>query len=263
MNAEPHGATLLVVLVAGLVALAGCASASSADPLRVASGTIVVDTGLGERLADAFTEDGGPPLAVQAVGSGEAFALGRLGEVDALWVHEPTGVEELLASGVAVDAVPFARIRYVVAGPPDDPAGVGGSGTFAEAFRRIARSGVPFVSRGDRSGTHQRELAAWDAAGVRADDYAETGQGQAETLRIADERGAYLLTDVSTLLLLGDAVGLDALASDPDPWTAYQAVALEGPRLPGARRLLRFLSSGDARTIVDGFGGGVRPVGSS
>lgn len=250
-------ACVALLLALGMVA---CGGVASEGPLRAAGGTIVVDTGLADALAEAYVDAGGPPLEVRAVGSGEAVALGVAGEVDLLLVHIPERVDELLASGDAVEAEPFARIRYVVAGPPDDPAGVAGAGSFAEAFRRIAREDAPFVSRGDRSGTHLRELAVWDASGERTGDYVETGQGQAETIRIADERGAYLLTDVATLLMLEGAVGLDTLASDPEPWTIYEAVALPGPRLDDVRRLLRFVGGEEARELVACFGGGVRPV---
>lgn len=237
-----------------------CGGASGQEPLRAATGTIVVDTGLADALAEGFREEGGSPLEARAVGSGEAVALGLAGEIDLLLVHIPDRVDELLRSGEAVAAEPVARIRYVVAGPPDDPAGAAGAGSFVEAFRRIAREGATFVSRGDRSGTHRRELAVWEALEGRTDDYVETGQGQAESLRIADERGAYLLTDVATLLMLEGAVGLDALASDPDPWTVYEAVALPGPRLGDVRRFLRFVRSGASRELVGSFGGGVRPA---
>lgn len=237
-----------------------CGGASGQEPLRAATGTIVVDTGLADAIAEGFMEEGGSPLEARAVGSGEAVALGLAGEVDLLLVHIPERVDELLRSGEAVAAEPVARVRYVVAGPPDDPAGVAGAGSFVEAFRRVARDDAAFVSRGDRSGTHRRELAVWEAAGERTDDYVETGQGQAETIRVADERGAYLLCDVATLLMLGDAVGLDALASDPDPWTVYEAVALPGPRLDDVRRLLDFVESDAARRLVGSFGGGIRPV---
>lgn len=252
---------MLACLVLVLALSAGaCGGASGEEPLRAATGTIVVDTGLADALAEGFMEEGGPPLEARAVGSGEAVTLGLAGEVDLLLVHIPERVDELLRSGEAAAAEPVARVRYVVAGPPDDPAGVAGAGSFVEAFRRIAREGAGFVSRGDRSGTHHRELAVWEAAGERTGDYVETGQGQAETLRIADERGAYLLTDVATLLMLEGSVGVDALGSDPDPWTVYEAVALPGPRLDDVRRLLHFVRSDAARRLVGSFGGGVRPV---
>lgn len=248
----------LRALVVVLVLAAGCARERETT-LRVASGTIVVDTGLADALARRFLASGGDRLAIRAVGSGEAFTLARQGEVDLLLVHEPEGLRALEQEGRVARSSVFALTDFVVVGPPDDPAHVAGSASYAEAFRRIAAAGAPFVSRGDRSGTNIQELRHWDAAGVAHDGgwYATTGLGQAETLRAADERGAYALTDAATLCVAGRALHLRVLAADdPDRATVYKAVALRGPSAAASQRFVDFAASATGRRTVRSFGAG-------
>lgn len=221
--------------------------AGATSALQVASGTILVDTG----LAAALAERAGEPLAVRATGSGEAEALARRGEVDAVFVHEPEVVRALAAAG-AVAKAPFVSTSYVLVGPPDDPAGVRATTGLRAAFARLASGGAPFVSRGDGSGTHREERRLWDEAAVaRPADAVETGQGQADTLRIAAERRAYALADAATVHLLRDRLDLEVLAADDPPRvTTYEAVAMRGPNEVRARRLVSFLSSPSTQAFI-------------
>lgn len=244
--------------VAIALALVAASCGGPAATVQGASGTIIVDTGLADVLAESWRASGGHRLAVRAVGSGEAFALARRGEIDLLLVHEPEGLATLEAEGKVTRQRPFARARWVVVGPPGDPAGIAGSSTIADAFVRIARAGHAFVSRGDRSGTHTRELHAWRDAGVRTDAawYATTGLGQAETLRAADERQAYALADEATFRVLGKSLHLRSWSYELDahPSTTYVAAAVRGPNAARAAAFIEFLSRPRTSDLIATYG---------
>lgn len=226
--------------------------------LVAASGTILVDTGLADALARRWLDAGGDRIAVRAVGSGEAFRLARQDEVDLLFVHEPKGLRALMEEGRVAARRTFLADPWVMVGPPGDPAGVAGAASFADAMTRVARARAPFVSRGDASGTHVRELDAWRAAGVDpagASWYATTGQGQADTLHAADEQEAYALTDAATYRVLAGGLRLrNWTIPDPDATTRYVAVALRGPRQRAAQRFVAFLGRPDVVRFIERYG---------
>ncbi|WP_420449214.1 substrate-binding domain-containing protein [Candidatus Palauibacter sp.] len=176
--------------------------------------TSTYDSGLLEHLIARFNEDH-PELRVRTViaGSGEALELGRSGDVDLLLVHAPGAEARFVAAGHAPRRSPVLFNGYVIAGPPADPARIRGSASPSAAFETLARGEHGFVSRGDSSGTHYREIAFWREADVFADGawYIESGQGQATTLHVASERRAYVLTDAATLAMLSAVLDLDAL----------------------------------------------------
>lgn len=258
VDTETHHRGILARLAWVLASLALVSSCGPApEALDVASGTILVDTGFADAFARELKQGADVLLAIRATGSGEAFALARRGEVDLLFVHEPAGLRELARSGRVAASEAFLRARWVIAGPPRDPAGVEGARSFAEAFSRIARTGSPFVSRGDGSGTHARELATWEDAGVEPDSqwYGRTGRGQAETLSVAAERGAYALTDEATVRTTRTLARLGVWTiADPEAWTTYEAVALRGPASDAAERVVQFTTSPRIRELVSGFG---------
>ena len=201
-----------------LFALSGgvCAGAcgTDADTFVLGATTSTYDSGLLEHLIARFNEDH-PGLGVRTViaGSGEALQLGRTGDVDLLLVHAPEAETRFIEEGHAPRRSPVLYNGYVIAGPPSDPARIRGSASPSEAFAILARGEHGFVSRGDSSGTHYREIALWREAGVSAGGawYIESGQGQATTLHVASERGAYVLTDGATLAMLSGVLDLDAL----------------------------------------------------
>src|SRR5690606_33848889 len=151
-------------------------------------------------LVPAFTQDTGIELHVIATGSGQAFNLARRGDVALLMTHEPVGERALIDEGIITHYRKVMFNHFVIAGPADDPADVRRAASAADAMRRIAESGTPFISRGDESGTHVRERRLWTAAGVApaAGGLLETGQGMGPTLRVASERQAYVLSDEGT-----------------------------------------------------------------
>lgn len=178
-------------------ALAGCKR--DRPVLTLATTTSVQDTGLFDRLEPVVEARIGADVRMIAVGSGQAILLARKGEADVVIAHSPEDELAAVADGALVDRQPLMWNRFLVVGPPGDPASVRDAVDVLDAFRRIATSGAVFLSRGDQSGTHKKEIAIWQATGVtRPAGMRETGQGQGETLLIADELGAYTMADSST-----------------------------------------------------------------
>lgn len=225
--------------------------------LILASTTSTVDSGLLDVLLPAFERtQQDMRVKVVGVGSGEALALGRRGDADVLLVHSPADEETFMADGHGERRLPVMANDYVIAGPPDDPAGVGSAPSAIEALRRIASLGAPFVSRGDSSGTHRRELSLWAAAGIAPPARIDVGQGMGEALTIASERSAYILSDRSTYLALVDNLRLDILAEDPDQLAnPYSVITVKGARNGAAADAFAdWLVSADAADLIRRFG---------
>jgi len=208
------GVALGVLLLA---AVAGCAQQATApkpaapSDLVLASTTSTRDSGLFGVLIPAF-EKAYPQYKVKviAVGSGEALKLGQTKDADVLLVHSPAAELKFIADGYGKVRKDVMYNDFVLVGPKNDPAGVKASADTTAAMRAIEKAGAAakatFVSRGDASGTNAKELALWMKSGIAtptpaADKwYLSTGQGMGETLTVADEKGAYTLTDRGTWL---------------------------------------------------------------
>lgn len=230
--------------------------------LMLATTTSVDATGLLDVLADAFEKDTGIALKWIAVGTGAALKQARDGNADVVIVHARKLEEDFLRDGFGVNRRVVARNFFLIAGPPDDPARAASADSAAEAFGRIKAAGAPFVSRGDRSGTHARELEIWAlAGGPPATGYLETGQGMAETLRVAAERRAYTLTDTATFLTLADLSGLRPVYENgPDLENIYAVIAVDPARVPAARyaeamAFVAFLTSPRGQKLIGEFRG--------
>jgi len=209
----------LAVLIGLLLTFAACTSkevTQSTDEsvapvettnLVLASTTSTQDSGLFDALIPAF-EEAHPEVNVQviAVGSGEAMEMGRRGDADLLLVHSPAAEIEFMEEGYGLERKPVMYNDFIVIGSADDPATIADSSDAAEAFTLIAQTESTFISRGDDSGTHAREMSIWDKAEItpEGDWYQETGQGMGATLQIAEEFQAYTLTDRATYLNLNN-----------------------------------------------------------
>jgi tungstate transport system substrate-binding protein len=231
-------ATALVPLVACGSSGAGPAADDEADgdvEEDVAGRTIVLatttstqDSGLLDELIAEFTDETGARVQTIAVGSGQAIELARRGEADVALVHSPAAEEELVAEGDTGRRLLVMHNDFVLLGPDGDPAGLAGT-PVDEAFAAIAAAGAPFVSRGDESGTHAKELGLWEDAGAAAegDWYTSTGQGMGATLRVASERGAYALSDRATYLSQRDTLALEVLVEgDPGLLNVYHVIEM-------------------------------------
>ncbi len=196
------------VVAGSLLATAGCgsdepeASGGPSGNMILATTTSTQDSGLLDEILPLFDEKSGCTVKTVAVGSGQAMAMGEKGDADVLLVHSPEDEERFIADGNGSSREAVMHNDFVLAGPPDDPAGVGDAGSAAEALTQIADQKASFASRGDDSGTHTKELSIWEEAGIEPKGawYLETGQGMGDTLTIADQKQAYTLADRGTFL---------------------------------------------------------------
>jgi tungstate transport system substrate-binding protein len=168
----------------------------------LATTTSTQDSGLLDVILPDFMEETGTGVDVVAVGTGQALQLGVDGNADVLLVHARAREDEFMAAGDGVRREDVMYNDFVILGPPSDPAGIAGSATATEALAKIAGAQAPFVSRGDDSGTHTKELSVWNAAGIEpaGDWYISAGQGMGEVLTMSNEQEAYTLSDRATYL---------------------------------------------------------------
>ena len=176
--------------------------------LILATTTSTQDSGLLDELIPIFEEQTNVNVKTIAVGTGQALEMGTKGEADALLVHSPKAEEEIVESGDAINRKKVMYNDYIIVGPKEDPAGVKGL-PVTEAFQKILSENAVFVSRGDDSGTHKKEVGIWETLGLTPTDnpnYASAGQGMGATLKIGNEKNGYLLTDRATWLSQKDSL---------------------------------------------------------
>ncbi|RSK55503.1 substrate-binding domain-containing protein [Bacillus canaveralius] len=191
-----------------LILLSACSSASGSTAkgaptnLILATTTSTQDSGLLDVLIPAFEKENNINVKTIAVGTGQALEMGKKGEADVLLVHAPEAEQELIDSNDAINRKRVMYNDFIMAGPKEDPAKISGL-EMAKALKKINERKSLFVSRGDDSGTHKKELELWKNVELQpfgADFYLETGQGMVNTLRVAAEKRGYVLTDRATYL---------------------------------------------------------------
>jgi len=242
------------------------AAAAQDDSITLASGTSPSDSGLLQHILPQFEEDAGIRVEVIAVSSSEALAMSQGGDVDAVLAHHTAAERDFMAHDMGLLRAPVALTHFLIAGPPDDPAGIREADSAIDAMRQIFEADQRFISRGDDSGIHARELMLWEAAGVSAEDRAgdwhvETHTGMADTLNGAGAMGAYTLVDYPTWLRFGRGGGLASVYEDPhdpDMLDVYRLLIVnpdhvDGVNVAGARALLDWLSSGHGREMLANF----------
>ena len=238
--------------------------------LRVSTTTSLYATGLLDMLSDKFSEKY-PNIRVEfiAVGSGAALRLAEKGDVDMILVHAPNLEVEYIDKGVIVDGKIFAYNTFVIVGPSDDPAGISGKDPIIAMtciYDACERGEAVFVSRGDESGTHQRELLLWSLAGLDPQDkewYVETGTGMSETLLYANERNAYTLSDIGTYLKLKSEGRLAYLTCLVDQgrelMNIYSVYIVNYKKYTGVRKdiaekFMEFLLSDEGQELIGNYG---------
>jgi len=255
----------LVALV-GLLIL-GFAGCDNKSRLSVATTTSLYDTGLWNYLEPMFEEKYDIELDVRYAGTGIALEYGRRGDVDVIAVHSKAREEQFVADGDGMARVPFAYNYFLIVGPASDPAGIKGMSP-EEAFSTLFEdeSGI-FISRGDDSGTHGKEKAIWTAAGYDYETvreagawYVEAGRGMGATLLMANEQGAYTLTDMGTYLSFKGDTSLEPIVDQGAILlNVYSAIAVnpdKSSKINGemAQKLIEFLTSPEIQKLIGDYG---------
>ncbi|HVH67555.1 MAG TPA: substrate-binding domain-containing protein [Gemmatimonadales bacterium] len=258
------GRTVGLWLLAATALLSDRPTVRQSDQVILATTTSTRDAGLLDSLQPVFEKQTHYKLKVVAVGSGQALALGRRGDADVVLSHAPEEERALVDSGYFVHRRLVMHNEFLVVGPASDPAGLRGLSDPVAAFRRLAERHGPFVSRGDRSGTHQRELILWKRAGFaappHADWYIESGQGMGATLQLADEKRAYTLTDRATYLAWRDKLQLVPIVEGDELFYNVYHVLELNPRnaarinLAGGKAFADFIVSPEAQALIGQFG---------
>lgn len=209
---------------------------SAENRIRCASTTSTQNSGLFDYILPLFEKKTGIKVDIVAVGTGAAIEIGKRGDADVVLVHAKDQELRAVEEGYFVNRYDVMYNDFIIIGPAGDPAGIKGLTLASEAFRRIAEKADTFVSRGDKSGTHTRELSVWKNTAINPIGrkwYLEVGQGMEKTQRIANEKRAYTLTDRGTWLATKDKDGLEmiiVLEGDPALFNQYGVMAANPQR---------------------------------
>ncbi len=266
---------MVIIILAVILAAAAYYSLGThgKEVLRISTTTSLEDTGLLEEVEAAF-EKKYPDIDVQIVSGGTGIALerGRRGDADLLIVHDKKREKEFIEDGYGIKRHPFAYNYFYILGPSEDPAGINGSSSASEAFSKILKaaekdpSHVKFVSRGDNSGTNTREIKIWNNitdynSTVRGSDwYIESGSGMGDTLRLADQKGAYTLSDSGTYLAYRSNITLvPYITSGSELLNVYSAIAVNPEKVRGvnrdaAEKFIEFLLSEGCQKLISEYG---------
>jgi tungstate transport system substrate-binding protein len=233
-----HRRRLILSLLAACAALAAPLAPAQDRSIVVASTTSTEQSGLFGHLLPAFTKRTGIAVKVVAVGTGQALDLGRRGDADVVFVHDRAAEDKFVAEGWGIDRKDVMYNDFVLIGPKTDPAKVAGSKDITSALKKVADAKAPFVSRGDKSGTHAAELRHFKDAGVdplagKGSWYRETGSGMGPALNTASSMNAYVLADRGTWLSFrnrGDLVVV--VEGDKRLFNPYGAMLVNPARHP-------------------------------
>ena len=255
-------------------ALAAFSAGCGGDPgyneheLILATTTSLNDSGLLDEIVPIFEEEAGVSVKIIAVGTGAALRMGVEGNADVLLTHAPAAETELLEAGDVISRTLVAYNDFVIVGPSDDPARVQGMDDAAIALANIFAFCVggpcEFASRGDDSGTHKKELALWadvdiDPADIGDDWYLEVGQGMSATLTVANQRGAYTLTDRGTYLALSEDIPdlVPHVSGDPRLLNFYSVMEVNGDKgrinAEAAEAFKLFLLREDVQVLIGDY----------
>ena len=238
-----HMSRRLVIAGALLVGLATSAHAQDKS-ITVASTTSTRDSGLFDHILPMFKAKTGIDVKVVAQGTGQALDTGRRGDADVLFVHAKAQEEKFVTEGFGVQRFDVMYNDFVLIGPKNDPAGVKGSTDVVAALQLIQDKAAPFVSRGDKSGTHSAELALWklanlDPAGSKPAWYREIGQGMGAALNTAAAMNAYVLSDRGTWISFKNKDALHvAVEGDKRLFNQYGIMLVNPEKHPSVKKEL-------------------------
>lgn len=214
--------SILVITLIFAVMFTGMAIAQ--DRLILATTTSTDNSGLLDEILPTFEEKFDVRVDVVAVGTGKAISLAENGDADIILVHARAAEDAFVEAGYGVNRRDVMYNDFVILGPADDPAGIKGMESAAAALKKIASTKSDFVSRGDDSGTHKKELSLWGEAGTEPSGswYLETGQGMGASINVANEKEGYILADRGTYLAYSGDIDLEILVSgDPLLFNPY------------------------------------------
>ena len=257
----------LVRLVAlSIMGLALCGMpAQAAETLRISSTIGPVDAGMLPFLAETFTKNTGIEVTIAKAGTGATLKKAESGSFDLVMVHARKLEDAFCAAGFGVDRRDVMYNDFVILGPAKDPAGIKGMKKVTEAVKKIADAKVPFVSRGDKSGTHVKEMDIWQAAGIQPagawyEVYADGAKGNKATTLYTDKKQAYTLMDRATWLTLKDTVKVVPLVeNDPIMLNLIAIIRVNPDKFPqvhkdAALKFADWLVGDEAQTIIRDFG---------
>ena len=250
---------LIGTLVTSSPAVAGEAKEKS---VILSTTTSTQDSGLLDVLVPLFEKQTGYSVKTISVGTGQALILAAKGDADVTLVHAPSLEKKYLAEGKLLNRRLVMYNDFVIIGPKDDPAKVKSVKTALAALKQIEQARARFVSRGDNSGTHNLEKSLWQQAGIepRGSWYIESGQGMGATLGIAEERGAYTLTDRGTYLAFGKRLTLpNLLEGDKLLLNIYSVIEVNptngpGVNTTGGKAFADFMVSPQTQAVIKSFG---------
>lgn len=263
MLQRPWVALKQVLIAAALIAACGSALGDfdRAGTVRLATTTSTENSGLLNDLLPRFKAATAYEVHVIAVGTGKALRMGRDGDVDVVLVHAPAAEQRFVDEGYGEQRLPVMFNDFVIVGPPADPAGLQQAASASDALRRIAQTNGVFVSRGDDSGTHKKELTIWREAGVEPEGgwYREAGQGMGKVLQMADELDAYTLTDRGTWLAYRDKSRLKiTYQGHEELHNPYAIIAVSAARYPdlnhqGAMALIEWIRGPEGQHAIAAY----------
>jgi tungstate transport system substrate-binding protein len=240
-------------------------TAGPQQTLLLATTTSTRDSGLLDVLLPPFEKKYNVDIKVTAVGSGQAMQLGQTGDADVLMVHSPAAEDTFMANGYGWNRSKFMHNDFVIVGPASDPAGIKGLNNSTQAFAAIYNKQAKFISRGDNSGTNAKELTLWNSTKLtmptnKSSWYVVTGQGMADTLRMADQMNAYTLSDRATFLAQQKNLSLVVLGEgDKGLLNPYSIIAVNQTMHPSvnyamAKTLIDWVSGPEGQSIIASYG---------
>jgi tungstate transport system substrate-binding protein len=235
--------TLMTVAAAAAAAVIFMVPAYAQDKsIVVASTTSTQDSGLFEYLLPLFTKKTGITVKVVAQGTGQALDTGRRGDADVVFVHAKSAEEKFLAEGEGVKRFPVMYNDFVLIGPKSDPAGIKGMKDVGAALKKIMAKDAPFISRGDRSGTHIAEINLWKASGIDIEKekgawYKSIGQGMGAALNTAGAGNGYVLSDRGTWIHFKNKGDLQILVEgDKRMFNQYGVMLVNPAKHPNVKK---------------------------
>ena len=253
---------LIILLLLLSVIISGGIVRAEEVRLRLATTTSTEDTGILPVLNAPFEKMMNIKVDVISVGTGKALELGARGDVDVVLVHAREAEDKFVANGSGVNRRDVMYNDFIIIGPEKDPATIKGMTNAQEALKKIALAQAPFISRGDDSGTHKKELKLWEKAGIKPEGkwYFEAGQGMGPVLTMANEKQAYALSDRGTYLAYGGKIGLKILCEkDPALNNPYGIIAVNPAKFPYVKYIyamayIGWLTSPEGQKIIREFG---------